>query len=163
MVKVRLFYALCAILVAGCASTKKPSAPIVEARKSLYVAPLVVPAGVDSLLAPLGWTPGRFAAELAKEIRFQLNRKGVATPRDSTGVPDRLEIQVDHYDPSDYAIKGHLTTPPARAMSNSRRRAEPPSARIPPSTISASWPGTWPRRSVMIRTIRRATSPITTS
>jgi hypothetical protein len=111
MVKVRLFYALCAVLVAGCAATKKPSAPIVEARKSLYVAPLVVPAGVDSLLAPLGWTPGRFATELAKEIRFQLNRKGVATPQDSTGVPDRLEIQVDHYDPSDYAIKGHLTTP----------------------------------------------------
>lgn len=108
----RLFYALLgAVLATGCASYKYRSAPIVEARKSLYVAPLVVPASVDSLLAPLGWTPGRYATELAKEIRFQLNRKGVATPQDSTGVQDRLEIQVDHYDPSDYAIKGHLTTP----------------------------------------------------
>jgi hypothetical protein len=111
MVKMRLFYALlCAVLATGCASMKSRTAPVVEARKSLYVAPLVVPASVDSLLGPLGWTPGRFATELAKEIRFQLNRKGVATPQDS-GAPNRLEIQVDHYDPSDYAIKGHLTTP----------------------------------------------------
>jgi hypothetical protein len=112
MVKMRFLHALlCVVLAAGCASTKNRSDSVVEARKTLYVAPLVVPASVDSLLGPLGWTPGRFATELAKEIRFQLNRKGVATPQDSTGVPNRLEIQVDHYDPSDYAIKGHLATP----------------------------------------------------
>src|SRR3954470_24639398 len=108
----RMFYALLgAFLAAGCASYKYRAAPLVEAREPVYVAPLVVPANVDSLLAPLGWTPGRFAAELAKEIRFQLNRKGVATPKDLAAITYRLEIQVDHYDPSDYAIKGHLTTP----------------------------------------------------
>jgi hypothetical protein len=109
---VRPYFAmLCAILATGCASIKYRNTPVVEAHGSVYLAPLVVPAAVDSLLAPLGWTQGRFATELAKEIRFQLNRKGVATPQDSTGVKSRLEIQVDHYDPSDYAIKGHLTTP----------------------------------------------------
>jgi hypothetical protein len=110
--KTRLGFAmLCALLAAGCASIKYRNASVVEARGSVYLPPLVVPASVDSLLAPLGWTQGRFATELAKEIRFQLNHKGVATPQDSAGVTSRLEIQVDHYDPTDYAIKGHLTTP----------------------------------------------------
>ncbi len=110
--KIRTYLALLgALLASGCASIKYRTTPIVEARGSVYLPPLVVPAAVDSLLAPLGWTQGRFATELAKEIRFQLNHKGVATPQDSTGVTSRLEIQVDHYDPADYAIKGHLTTP----------------------------------------------------
>jgi len=110
--KMRPYFAmLCAILATGCASLKYHAVPLVEAHDSVYVASVAVPAAVDSLLAPLGWAQGRFATELAKEIRFQLNHKGVATPQDSTGVRSRLEIQVEHYDPADYAIKGHLSTP----------------------------------------------------
>jgi len=110
--KIRSYLALFgAILASGCVSINYRKTAVVEAHGSVYLPPLVVPASVDSLLAPLGWTQGRFATELAKEIRFQLNHKGVATPQDSSGVTSRLEIQVDHYDPTDYAIKGHLTTP----------------------------------------------------
>lgn len=101
----------CLFLAAGCAANKHRAAPVVEERDTVYLAPLAVPAAVDSLLAPLGWTPGRFASELGKEIRFQLNRKGVATPQDSTRSRSRLEVRVEHYDPGDYAIKGRLTTP----------------------------------------------------
>jgi hypothetical protein len=110
-VKTRLIVLACAVLIAGCSVSRLRVPPIVEAKDTLYVTPPVVPGSVDSLLAPLGWPPGRFASELQKEIRFQLNRKGLATPQDSSGVLSRLELRVDHYAPADYRVVGRLTTP----------------------------------------------------
>jgi cell division septation protein DedD len=83
----------------------------VEAKESLYVPRPAVPAAVDSVLAPLGWEPGKFAAELRKEIRYQLNRKGVATPDDSAGAAARLDVSVDRYEGKDYPGQARLTTP----------------------------------------------------
>lgn len=85
--------------------------PFVEAKDSLYVATPSIPSAVDSALAPLGWEPGKFAAELRKELRYQLNRKGVATPEDSAGAASRLEIAVDRYEGKDYSGQARLTTP----------------------------------------------------
>jgi hypothetical protein len=102
---------LCALAAAGCAGKGGPGArPFVEAKDSLYVALPAVPPSVDSLLAPLGWAPGRFAAELRKEVRYQLNRKGLSTPEDSAGQAGRLEIRLDRYHAADYAGAARLTT-----------------------------------------------------
>jgi hypothetical protein len=95
--------------MAGCAGLR--SRPYVEAKDTLFVSLPAVPAAVDSSLSPLGWDSGKFAVELRKELRFQLNRKGVATPEDSAGVPARLEVALDHYQAADFAGAARLTTP----------------------------------------------------
>ena len=97
-------------LLAGCAGSQFRDRPYVEAKDTLFVALPVVPPVVDSLLAPLGWDSGKFAGELRKELRFQLNRKGVATPDDSAGTGARLEIAVDHYAAAGFSGLARLTT-----------------------------------------------------
>jgi hypothetical protein len=96
---------------AGCAGGGSVrSRPFVEAKGDLYVSAPAVPAEADSLLAGLGWGPGKFSAELRKELRYQLNRSGVATS-DDTAAKARLEIAFDKYDGSEYSGKARLTTP----------------------------------------------------
>lgn len=97
---------------AGCAGGGAARArPYVEAKDSLYVSMPTVPAEADSLLAKLGWEPGKFTAELRKELRYQLNRSGVATPDDSAATGSRLDIALDKYEGKEYAGQARLRTP----------------------------------------------------
>jgi hypothetical protein len=109
---VSLMACLCGIWAAGCAGgSGLRGRPYVEVKDNLYVPVPVVPPAVDSALVPLGWEPGKFAAELRKELRYQLNRKGVATPEDSAGAAARLDVSVDRYEGKDYTGQARLTTP----------------------------------------------------
>lgn len=102
---------LAACAVAGCAGMARSQHPYVEAKDSLYVAMPVVAAAVDSQVAALGWAPGRFATELRKEVRYQLNRHGVATPDDSAQARSRMGIEVQQYASEVFAVKARLSTP----------------------------------------------------
>ena len=110
--KTRFFLLLSACLsclLAGCAGGFR-SRPYVEAKDNLYVAPPAVAPAIDSLLAPLGWDSGKFGLELRKELRFQLNRKGVATPDDSAGAKASLAISVIDYTAGTCYGRARLTT-----------------------------------------------------
>jgi hypothetical protein len=109
----RVFVSLSAcIWAAGCAGGGSlRSRPYVEVKDNLYVAMPAVPSEADSVLGQLGWEPGKFASELRKELRYQLNRSGVATPEDSAGAAARLEIALESYAGKDYSGQARLTTP----------------------------------------------------
>lgn len=101
--------AACAILAVGCAGVK-PGSRYVEARDSVFVALPAIPAGLDSELAPLGWDGSRFAAELRKELRYQLGREGVKPPADSAAAGDRLEVTLEQYADAGFSGRALLTT-----------------------------------------------------
>jgi hypothetical protein len=105
--------AACAILAVGCAGVK-PGSRYVEARDSVFVALPAIPAGLDSELAPLGWDGERFAAELRKELRYQLGRKGVKAPEDSVASSGRIDVTLDRYANDDFAGRARLTAAAGR-------------------------------------------------
>jgi hypothetical protein len=131
--------ALTAVVIAagtvlgGCAGSQGPkSGPIVEAKGPVFVAMPALPDSLDSALAPLGWGGGRFARELRKEIRYQFNRKGQATPEDSAQAKALLTVNVTAYAAAGgnaFAAAALLTTPSGARRMGFRKgpgRAEAP-------------------------------------
>jgi len=81
----------------GCAAIRPvpavKAAVFASSKEALYVALPVVPGSVDSLLARMGWSGGRFAQELRKEIIFQLNRKGLAILQEPATLSDSAALR----------------------------------------------------------------------
>lgn len=117
---------------AGCAPGYGLRArPYVEAKDTLFVGMPTVPA-VDSSLSALGWDSARFADELRKELRFQLNRKGIVTPDDSAGAGSRLEVALDRYAMMEFSGQARLTTPAgSRDIPFAKKRKGAPENRDP--------------------------------